>query len=370
MPDVQIRIPGNPGEYPVVIESGLLSRISPRFKPFEGRKVAVITDENVAPLYAERITAALDAAGVRPVVRVLPAGETTKCMDQLEGLYDFLLTSGITRTDAVLALGGGVIGDLTGYAAATFLRGIRFIQVPTTLLAQVDSSVGGKVAINHPRGKNLLGAFYQPELVLIDTDTLSTLDERQVGAGLGEVIKYGCILDAALFERIEACGSRENMAPLYPEIVARCIELKGQVVFEDPYDRGLRMILNFGHTLAHAIENAAGYGEILHGEAVCIGMVAAAAWGTRLGITPPDTESRIRHILTDYSLPIEIPSGLTAERLFPSMALDKKASGKEIRIVCLEKIGRSRTVPVPAVRLKELMEQLSSAPRCQDANPF
>lgn len=358
MPDVQIRIPGMPKEYPVVIESGLLSRIAPQFKPFEGRKVVIITDENVAPLYAEKVMAGLEAAGARPILRILPAGETTKCMEQLEGIYDFLLSGGITRTDALLALGGGVIGDLTGYACATYLRGIRFIQVPTTLLAQVDSSVGGKVAINHPRGKNLLGAFYQPELVLIDTDTLNTLDQRQVGAGLGEVIKYGCILDAALFEQIEACGSRQFLAPLYPEIVARCIELKGQVVYEDPYDRGLRMILNFGHTLAHAIENAAGYGEILHGEAVCIGMVAAAAWGARLGVTPPEIESRIRQVLTAYALPTEVPAGLTAEKLFPSLALDKKASGKDIRIVCLEAIGRSRTVPVPAARLKEFMEQL------------
>ena len=339
MPDVKIRIPGTPGEYPVMIESGLISRIPPCLKPFEGRKIAVITDEHVAPLYAGQITAAIEAAGAQPFLRILPAGETTKCMEQLAGIYDFLLDSGITRMDALLALGGGVIGDLTGYAAATYLRGVRFIQFPTTLLAQVDSSVGGKVAVNHPRGKNLLGAFYQPELVLIDTDTLRT--------------------DAGLFRQIEACGSRENLAPHYPEIVARCIELKGQVVFEDPYDRGLRMILNFGHTLAHAIENAAGYGQVLHGEAVCIGMVAAAAWGTRLGITPPDTENRIRRVLTAYALPTEVPAGLTTEKLFPSLALDKKSVGKDIRVVCLEEIGRARTVPVPAAKLKAFMEQSS-----------
>ena len=359
MPDVKIRIPGTPGEYPVMIESGLISRIPPCLKPFEGRKIAVITDEHVAPLYAGQITAAIEAAGAQPFLRILPAGETTKCMEQLAEIYDFFLDSGITRIDALLALGGGVIGDLTGYAAATYLRGVRFIQFPTTLLAQVDSSVGGKVAVNHPRGKNLLGAFYQPELVLIDTDTLRTLDQRQVGAGLGEVIKYGCILDAGLFRQIEACGSRENLAPHYPEIVARCIELKGQVVFEDPYDRGLRMILNFGHTLAHAIENAAGYGQVLHGEAVCIGMVAAATWGTRLGITPADTEARIREVLTAYALPTEVPAGLTAEKLFPSLALDKKSIGKDIRVVCLEEIGRARTVPVPAAKLKAFMEQSS-----------
>ncbi|MBQ7486798.1 MAG: 3-dehydroquinate synthase [Clostridia bacterium] len=356
MPVIPVNIPGKTTAYSVFIESGLLSRSSHYFTSYTGHKAAVISDTNVAPLYADILLSELRSAGVEPFLITLPAGETTKCSANLDRLYDFLLDHRITRSDIVIALGGGVIGDLTGYAAATYLRGTRFIQVPTTLLAQVDSSVGGKVAINHPKGKNLLGAFYQPELVIIDTDTLGTLDSRQVGAGLGEVIKYGCILDAPLFERIERCGCRENLVPLYPEIIARCIELKAQVVSEDPLDTGLRMILNFGHTLAHAIENAAGYGTVLHGEAVCIGMVAAAGWGETLGVTPSGTADRIRRLLTALDLPVSLPESLTPDCLFPSMALDKKSLGKDIRVILLDDIGQCHSTRLGAQKLFELME--------------
>ena len=276
MPIVTVCAPGQESRYEIHIGHGLLSGCAPLFAPYRGRRAMIVADEHTAPLYGDALRAQLAAAGVNADLCTLPAGETTKCPEQLSRLYDAFLDAHLTRADLVIALGGGVIGDITGYAACTYLRGVHFVQVPTTLLAQVDSSVGGKVAVNHPRGKNLLGAFYQPELVLIDCDTLRTLDARQVGAGLGEVIKYGCIADAALFEHLEALGSREALMPVLDGVIARCCEIKADYVRQDPFDHGVRMQLNFGHTLAHALENAMGYGTLLHGEAVAIGMVAAA----------------------------------------------------------------------------------------------
>ena len=306
-------------------------------------------------LYLDTLKAQLELAGAQTHAFILPAGETTKCMAQLERIYDALIDAHITRKDFVIALGGGVVGDITGDAACTYLRGARFIQVPTTLLAQVDSSVGGKVAVNHPRGKNLLGAFYQPELVLIDCDTLRTLDARQVGAGLGEVIKYGCIADKALFETIERLGSRAALMPRLDEIVARCCAIKARYVHEDPHDHGVRMQLNFGHTLAHALENTMGYGVLLHGEAVCIGMVAAAKWGETLGVTPEGTSARIERVLKAYDLPTERDAGLTRAQLAATIALDKKAEGDGVRCVILTEIGACTGVVIESGKLAEML---------------
>ena len=219
----------------------------------------------------------------------------------------------------------------------------------------MDSSVGGKVAVNHPRGKNLLGAFYQPELVMIDCDTLKTLDARQVGAGLGEVIKYGCIADEALFEKIERLGSREALAPELDEIIARCCAIKARYVHEDPHDHGVRMQLNFGHTLAHALENTMGYGVLLHGEAVCIGMVAAAGWGEALGVTPAGTGARIEQVLRAYGLPTERDERLTRAHLAAVMALDKKAEGDGVRCVLLTKIGACTGTVIRGAQLEALL---------------
>lgn len=354
MQTVTVPIPGIPREYSVYIEAGLLNRCAAYFEKYRGHVLAIISDEHVAPLYARVLMDQLQEAGVSAVLHVLPAGETTKSAQYLDELYTFLLDHKITRADGIIALGGGVIGDLTGYAAATYLRGVPLIQIPTTLLAQVDSSVGGKVAINHPRGKNLLGNFYQPEMVLIDTDTLTTLDARQVGAGLGEVLKYGCILDSDLFATLES-QTRDTLPALYPGIIARCIQLKADVVAEDPHDLGLRMILNFGHTLAHAIENAEGYGVVLHGEAVCIGMLAAAGWGESLGITPAGTEQRIYNALVQLDLPHALPD-VTPEALFKSLILDKKSAGKMIRVILLDEIGRCHAESLSAETVEALQE--------------
>ena len=355
MPTVSVHAPGQESRYDITIGHGLLSGCSPLFAPYRGRRAMIVADEHTAPLYGDTLRARMEAAGVSTGLCTLPAGETTKCPEQLSRLYDVFLDAHLTRADLVVALGGGVIGDLTGYAACTYLRGVHFAQVPTTLLAQVDSSVGGKVAINHLRGKNLLGAFYQPELVLIDCDTLRTLDARQLGAGLGEVIKYGCIADAALFERLEALGSREALMPVLDEVIARCCEIKADYVRRDPFDHGVRMQLNFGHTLAHALENAMGYGTLLHGEAVAIGMVAAARWGESLGVTPAGCAERIKQLLVAYDLMTERPEGLSPDALAATMALDKKAVGSTVRTVMLTDIGACTAVPLTGEQLRALL---------------
>ena len=355
MPIVPVTAPGQESRYDIHIERGLLARCAPLLAPYAGRRAVVVADSNTAPLYGDTLLAQLKQAGVSATLFALPAGETTKCQTQLTRLYDAFLDAKLTRSDVVFALGGGVIGDIAGYAACTYLRGVRFVQVPTTLLAQVDSSVGGKVAINHPRGKNLLGAFYQPELVIIDPDTLRTLDARQIGAGLGEVIKYGCIADGALFAQIESAGCREALMPMLGDVIARCCAIKARYVAEDPLDHGVRMQLNFGHTLAHALENTMGYGTLLHGEAVCIGMVVAARWGELLGMTPEGTAQRIRALLAAYDLPTDIPEGLTHETLAGVMALDKKASGKTVRAVILTTIGSCTGVPLTSEQLGAML---------------
>lgn len=355
MPVVSVCAPAPESQYDIHIGRGLLKSCAPFFSAYRGKKAAVVADSNTAPLYSYALLEQLHKAGVEASVIILPAGEATKCPEQLAVIYDALLDAHITRSDLVIALGGGVVGDVTGYAAATYMRGVHFVQVPTTLLAQVDSSVGGKVAVNHPRGKNLLGAFYQPELVLIDCDTLDTLDERQFGAGLGEVIKYGCICDRALFERIEALGSRAALMPVLDEIIARCCALKADYVRRDPHDHGVRMQLNFGHTLAHALENLCGYGTLLHGEAVSIGMCAAARWGEALGVTPDGTAQRIRALLAAYDLMTDPPAGLDNEALAASMAIDKKAEGKTVRAVLLTEIGACTGMPLTPAQLRALL---------------
>lgn len=355
MPVVSVTAKAPESRYDIHIESGLLSACAPLLAPYKGRKAAIVADSNTAPLYSYALLDQLRLADIEASVVILPAGEETKCAAQLSRLYDAFLDAHLTRADLVIALGGGVVGDITGYAACTYLRGVHFIQAPTTLLSQVDSSVGGKVAINHPRGKNLLGAFYQPELVLVDCDTLKTLDARQIGAGLGEVIKYGCICDRALFEHLESLGTRERLMPELGEVIARCCALKAEYVRQDPHDHGVRMQLNFGHTLAHALENAMGYGTLLHGEAVSIGMVAAARWGETLGITPAGTADRIKAVLTGYGLRTECPAGLDAGTLAATMALDKKAEGQTVRTVLLKEIGQCTGVPLTPQQLRALL---------------
>lgn len=306
-------------------------------------RLAIVTDDNVAPLYLSQVEAALDRAGLPHTSMVLPHGEQTKCLAQLSALYDFLCQSHITRKDGIIALGGGVMGDLAGLAAATFLRGIRFVQVPTSLLAQVDSSVGGKVAVDLPQGKNLVGAFYQPSMVLCCPDTLHTLTEHFWRDGLGEVVKYGCIGDEELFCLLEACapGGRPALMAHIDVILQRCIQAKANVVAQDEHDTGLRMTLNFGHTIGHAVEACQHYAGLSHGEAVALGMAVMTRLTERRGMTAPGTSSRLERLLTALGLPTTLPDIPTAD-LLAAMGMDKKAAGKALRVIVLEKIGACR----------------------------
>lgn len=329
--------------YSILIGPGLLPRLGAECKKLKlGRRCAIISDRNVAPRFAREAVASLRAAGFNPLLITVPAGETAKSLKTVQACYDQLATHRLERKSFIVALGGGVVGDLAGFVAATYLRGVPFVQVPTTLLAQVDSSVGGKVGVNLKAGKNLVGAFYQPKLVLCDLDTLRTLPKREFRAGLAEVIKYGIIYDEALFERLE--NRLEKLLKLdakqLAEVVARCCEIKADVVGQDETETGLRAILNFGHTIGHAIENSVGYGRYLHGEAISIGQVAAARLSSEvLGFCGGCAE-RVRDLFRRAGLPTEIhlnPAQRT--RLLAAMKLDKKVSGGEIKFVLAHDIG-------------------------------
>ncbi|MFQ5465267.1 MAG: 3-dehydroquinate synthase [Thermodesulfobacteriota bacterium] len=323
--------------YPIKIDDGLLDRIGPEMAAlgFTG-PVAVVTNSTVAGLYGRRVTASLGDAGFRPLVITLQDGEEFKTLEVASTIYDRLIEERLERSSPVVALGGGVIGDTAGFVAATYLRGVPYVQVPTTLLAQVDSSVGGKTAVNHPGGKNLIGAFYQPRAVYIDPEALGTLDEREFRAGLAEVVKYGVIWDPAFFSFLES-NSGTLLAP-GPEItyaIERSCAIKAEVVGADETERGLRSILNFGHTFGHAIEALTGYGTYRHGEAVAMGMAMAARFSVMLGLTGREAALRIAAMLDSLGLPTappEIPAGPFIE----SMRMDKKVAGEKIRFVLLD----------------------------------
>ena len=337
-----ITVPLGERTYPIHIGSGMLDCLGAHVLESLGEiSVAVVTDDNVAPLYLARAVASLENAGLRVCHITLPHGEQTKCLDQLMNLYTFLCDSRITRKDAVIALGGGVIGDLAGLAAATYLRGVHFIQVPTTLLAQVDSSVGGKVAVDLPQGKNLVGAFYQPDFVLVDPDTLNTLTDEYWRDGLGEVVKYGCIGDEALFALLEnaAPGGRAALMAHIDEILRRCIQHKADVVAQDERDTGLRMTLNFGHTIAHAVETCQHYEGFRHGEAVALGMHLMTRLSEDKGLTAPGTADRLDALLRALDMPMALPA-LKKEDVISAMLMDKKFSGRVLRTIVLNKIGK------------------------------
>lgn len=315
--------------YEILIEKGIIRRAG---QYITASKVAVITDENVDRYYSDDVVSSIKG-NVKKLV--LPAGEETKSLRALSLVYDFLLDFKITRSDVVVALGGGIIGDLAGFAAATILRGVGFIQIPTSLLAQVDSSVGGKVAINSPHGKNLIGAFYQPKLVLIDPDCLKTLDKRFFSDGMAEVIKYGCISDKHLFSILENGDINKRIG----EIIEKCCSIKGQVVEKDEFDTNERMVLNFGHTIGHAVENYYKYKKYSHGEAVAIGMYNICLIGEKSGITKAGTTERIKNVLTKYNLPHRLDIG--TKQLENAIALDKKSESDNISLIFLSEIGRA-----------------------------
>ncbi|MGO8677042.1 MAG: 3-dehydroquinate synthase [Limisphaerales bacterium] len=331
--------------YRIKIGPGLLARLGRECAALGlGRRCAVITDRHVAPRYGARARLALRQAGFDCVLITVPAGETAKDLRTVRACYDQLAAHRLERRSFVVALGGGVVGDMAGFVAATYLRGIAFVQVPTTLLAQVDSSVGGKVGVNLAAGKNLVGAFYQPRLVLCDLDTLASLPERQFRAGLAEVVKYGIISDAALFRRLErglpAILRRDP--PVLAAVIARCCQIKAHVVRQDETETGLRAILNFGHTVGHGLEAISHYGKYLHGEAIAIGQVIAARLSTRLLGLPETQAARIQTLFERAGLPtrVTLPSRQRA-KLLSTMKLDKKVSAGEFRFVLVPRIGEA-----------------------------
>jgi len=306
------------------------------------KHVAIVTNTTVAPLYLDQLTKTLQAVGVSVIPIILPDGEAYKNTETLNKIYDVLLQNRCERSTTLIALGGGVIGDLTGYAAATYLRGVPFIQIPTTLLSQVDSSVGGKTGINHPLGKNMIGAFYQPQVVLADIDTLKTLPARELSAGMAEVIKYGLIRDAEFFNwleaHIEALMALDESA--ISEAIYRSCRNKAEVVARDEHEAGERALLNLGHTFGHAIENAMGYGVWLHGEAVAAGTMMAADLSQRMGWLTAAEVSRIHALLTKASLPLDAPK-LSVDQYLDLMQMDKKVADGKIRLVLQQGIGKS-----------------------------
>jgi len=347
--------------YPIHIGRGLVSNADLILPHLKRKHVAIVTNTTVAPLYLEQLSASLQAAGVSVISIILPDGEAYKNSETLNLIYDALLQNRCERSTTLIALGGGVIGDLTGYAAATYLRGVPFIQIPTTLLSQVDSSVGGKTGINHPLGKNMIGAFYQPQLVLADIDTLQTLPSREFSAGMAEVIKYGLIRDPDFFDWLEM--HIDQLMALdessITEAIYRSCQNKADVVARDEHETGERALLNLGHTFGHAIENAMGYGVWLHGEAVAAGTMMAADLSERMGWLKPEDVKRIYALLTAANLPLEAPK-LGVEKYLDLMQLDKKVADGKIRLVLQQRIGKS--VITSDYDEKKLKETLSLSP--------
>ena len=351
MKTLNVNLPGR--SYDILMKRGLLSRAGELCRAAlpKASRLFVVTDSTVGPLYLNRIIPSLENAGFETAVCEIPAGEASKCVEQLSRLWECMMDFGLTRTDAVVALGGGVVGDLAGFAAATILRGVDFVQIPTTLLAQVDSSVGGKVAIDLQHGKNLAGAFWQPRLVLMDPAVLGTLDDKTFADGMAEVIKYGCIRDAAFLSWLEQHPSRQEIMADIEHVLYTCCDIKRSVVVEDERDTGTRMVLNFGHTLGHAYELAGHYQTWTHGQAVAAGMVKAAELGVAMGITPAGLPERIGVLLGCFGLPVSIPC--THADYAAAIGLDKKGAGDSISVILLEEAGRAVAHPMPKAKLLE-----------------
>jgi 3-dehydroquinate synthase len=352
-----IRIDLDDRGYDIHLGSGLFERLGRDITLPPGSTAMVVTNETVAPLYADIVTRALSGRYARVHRIVLPDGEQYKDWPTLQRVFDRLLAEACDRKTVLFALGGGVVGDLTGFAAACYMRGVPYVQLPTTLLAQVDSSVGGKTAINHPAGKNMIGAFYQPRAVVADLDTLDTLPPRELAAGLAEVIKYGPIADDAFFcwieDHLDTLLARDRAALAHA--IRRSCEIKAWVVGQDERESGLRAILNFGHTFGHAIEAALGYGAWLHGEAVGCGMVMAADLSVRLGLVESAYAERIGRLVERAGLPIVGPR-LGAARYLELMRVDKKAEGGDIRFVLLEAPGRAVLRRAPDTLVAQTLE--------------
>lgn len=339
MKNLDINLPSN--KYTIFIEKGLRKFLGIEIrKLYKAEKLFVITDENVFANYGNEVRESLEKEGFSVLFTIVKPGEKSKSIEVLQDVYNELLEKGITRTDMIAALGGGVIGDLSGFVAATLLRGIRFIQIPTSLLAQIDSSIGGKVAINLEKGKNLVGNFYHPEAVFIDPEMLQTLEKRFLYDGTAEVIKYGCIKSLALFEQLESFENEKEYLDHIEDVIYQCCDIKREVVEEDEKDLGNRMLLNFGHTLGHGVEEYFHYERYTHGEGVAIGMYHIVQRDEVLSNRDTQISDRIKKLLIKYKLPTEMPM-MEEAHMQKTVGLDKKGSGKTIKIVLLEEIGKS-----------------------------
>ncbi|MSR90560.1 3-dehydroquinate synthase [Inconstantimicrobium porci] len=330
--------------YDIKIAKGLRHTIGTEIKNiFNGRKIALITDENVDKYYGSETEKSLKNQGFDVRKIVLKAGEKTKSFNSLMTLYNEFIDFNLTRSDLIITMGGGVIGDLGGFAAATYLRGIKFVQFPTSLLAQVDSSVGGKVAVDLEKGKNLVGAFYHPSLVIIDSEMLDTLPDRVFNDGMGEVIKYGLIGDKELFDKLYNAGGRNDVMKIIDDVIHTCCDIKRIVVEKDEKDTGLRMILNFGHTIGHAIEKYFNFEKYTHGEAISIGMYEITKISEEKGLTEKGTADRIINILVKYDLPYDVKID-NKEEIIDTISLDKKNLNNVLNLIVLDKIGSCRII--------------------------
>ena len=335
--------------YDILIEKGLIARAGELVSGvLSGRKLALISDTNVYPIYGDGVKASLEAEGYTVFKYIFQAGEASKKPSSVIDMLEFMADKGFSRNDGIVALGGGVCGDMAGFAAAIFLRGIDFVQIPTTLLSQVDSSVGGKTGVDLPQGKNLCGAFHQPRLVIIDPNVLDSLSEHFFADGMGEVIKYGCIKSSELFERLE----KENPKDFIEDLIFQCVDIKRQVVENDEKEHGERALLNFGHTCGHAIEKLWNFQTVSHGEAVGIGMVMISRAGEQAGITQPGTADRIAALLKKYNM--KTADTHNTEDIINAMGADKKRTGTALKFVFLNSIGSSFIKPVAMEDISKL----------------
>ena len=359
----ELRVELSERSYGIAIGSGTLRSIGDAVSALGNvsPRLVLISNPTVFDLYGRQVEESLASAGFEAATIIIPDGEEYKGLLWIEKVYGELLKHRLDRRSVIVALGGGVIGDMAGFAAATYMRGIRFVQVPTTLLAQVDSSVGGKTGVNHPLGKNMIGAFWQPSLVWMDMDVLGTLPERELKAGLSEVLKYGVIWDRPFFDFL--AQSRKDVLSLEPgalaKVVRRSCEIKAEVVSRDEREGGLRAILNFGHTIGHAIETLTGYTKYLHGEAVAMGMYLEALMSERLGLMARGGAEDLRALIDSYGLPFALPDGLETEAMLGAMAVDKKTVGGQLRFVLPETIGKARVnEPVSAEDVRSFLNSL------------
>lgn len=352
----KIRVNLGEKSYTIEIAENLLASAGGRIKTLvpKAEKIAVISDSNVAPLYGDTVLQSLAQAGLCGSLIVIPAGEQSKNMSMLTQVLEEMADKGLTRSDALVTLGGGVVGDLGGFAAASYMRGIPFVQIPTSLLAQIDSSVGGKVAVDLKAGKNLAGAFYQPKGVLIDPLLLKTLPVRYLHDGLAEAIKYGCIQDSVLFVKIAGLADDKELLAESEKIIAACCRIKAGIVEQDEFDTGLRMLLNFGHTLGHAIEQYYGYSSFTHGEGVAIGMYQLTKRCEAMGLTKAGCAEKIKAVLEKYALPWQ--TQVPKQELLATMGKDKKKNGKEITLIILDEIGSAKLHKINWRQMPEFVE--------------